>query len=253
MTLPSTEAEETGAEGGRSGGIVGFLTELPILVLVAFGLALLLKTFLIQAFFIPSSSMEPTLLVDDRVLVNKIVYELREPRRGEIVVFRQTNALSEDDRGLAERAWDGLVSGLGIVPPTEDDFIKRIIGLPGDLIEMRDGVVYINDEPLSEAPTDEGGYLAERDPAPFGPVTVPDGHFFMMGDNRRMSSDSRAGLGTIAREDVVGRAFVIIFPFSQAGLLSGATYGVGIDGDGTPVSRESQDDLGRVEELVGAP
>jgi signal peptidase I len=211
------------------------VTELPVLVLVAFVLALLMKTFLIQAFFIPSSSMEPTLLINDRVLVNKVTYELREPRRGEVVVFREADAIA-DDRGLGERLWDGLTSGLGLVPPTEKDFIKRIIGLPGDTVEMRDGVVYVNDEALVEAPVSEGGYLSARDFSVYGPATVPEGEYFMMGDNRPASADSRSSLGTIARGDIVGRAFVIIFPFTRAGTLPGGGYGNGLDGDGSPAS-----------------
>jgi signal peptidase I len=215
--------------------VSGFLTELPVLVLVAFALALLMKTFLIQAFFIPSSSMEPTLLINDRVLVNKVTYELREPRRGEVVVFREADAIG-DDRGVGERLWDGLTSGLGVVPPTEKDFIKRIIGLPGDTVEMRDGVVYVNEEALVEAPSSEGGYLSSRDFSSYGPATVPEGQYFMMGDNRPASADSRSSLGTIPRDDIVGRAFVIIFPFTRAGTLPGAVYGNGLDGDGSQAS-----------------
>ncbi len=205
-----------------------FFAELPVLMVVAFVLALLLKTFLIQAFFIPSASMEPTLLVGDRVLVNKVVYDLREPRRGEVVVFSESGAapLAATDEGLVRRALRGLASGLGLGPSGEKDFIKRIIGLPGDRVAMRDGVVMINGEPLPEAPTTEGGYLSERDLTDFGPVRVPQGHYFMMGDNRPNSSDSRfPSLGTIPAEQVVGRAFVLIWPLGRLDTLSGADYG----------------------------
>ncbi|MPZ89521.1 MAG: signal peptidase I [Nitriliruptorales bacterium] len=190
-----------------------FLAELPILVFVAFVLALLLKTFLIQAFYIPSESMLPTLEVGDRVLVSKVVYQVREPRRGEVVVFRDDAGLSgvPDQRSFPERALDFLTSGLG-APPSERDFIKRVIGLPGEIIETRDGVVYVDGQPIHEDFPDDGGYLMARDMTEFGPVTVPEGEYFVMGDNRPNSADSRSALGTIDADDLVGRAFVIVWP-----------------------------------------
>jgi signal peptidase I len=197
-----------------------FLTELPVLILVAFVLAILMKTFLVQAFFIPSSSMEPTLLVDDRVLVNKLSYTLREPRRGEVVVFSERGLDPLDsDTGLVEGVIESLRTGLGFAAPSEKDFIKRIIGLPGETLELREGVIYIDGTPIDEAPTTEGGYLSARDMTDFGPVTVPDGEFFMMGDNRPASADSRSSLGTIPRDDIVGRAFVVIWPLDRLAAL----------------------------------
>jgi signal peptidase I len=204
-----------------------FLAELPVLIIIAFVLALVLKTFLVQAFFIPSSSMEPTLQVGDRVLVNKLAYTFREPRRGEVVVF------SVDGPGLPqpapvnplERLVRGLGSGLGVTAGSERDFIKRIIGLPGDVVAMREGIVTINGTPLPEAPASEGGYLSERHLEPFGPFTVPQGQYFMMGDNRPNSSDSRYSLGTIPRDRLVGRAFVIIWPLSHVDVLPIPEYG----------------------------
>ncbi|MGH8902884.1 MAG: signal peptidase I [Egibacteraceae bacterium] len=203
-----------------------FLAELPVLVFIAFGLALLLKTFLVQAFFIPSMSMVPTLLVGDRVLVNKVVYELRDPRRGEIVVFHHPDGtgVPQRDENLLESFLRSLGSGLGFGPPGERDFIKRVIGLPGDEVEMRDGVVYVNGEVLPEAPTEEGGYLQERDRSDFGPVKVSPDHYLMMGDNRADSDDSRGSLGQITREELIGRAFVIIWPFSHVRTLPRPDY-----------------------------
>ena len=201
-----------------------FLAELPVLVLVAFILALVLKTFLVQAFFIPSSSMEPTLLIGDRVLVNKVVYKVREPRRGEIVVFTDEDAGVQPEGNPVIRFLRSMSSGLGLTQPGEKDFIKRIIGLPGDTIEMRDGVVTVNGEPLPEAPASEGGYLSSRDLTPFEPTVVPDGHYFMMGDNRPNSADSRFTLGPIPAEHVVGRAFVVIWPVRSARLLRVPDY-----------------------------
>lgn len=197
-----------------------FLAELPVLVLVAFVLALLLKTFLVQAFFIPSESMVPTLEVGDRVLVNKVVFELREPRRGEVVVFRDDRDLTGvDTRSMGERVLDFLTSGLG-AQPSERDFIKRIIGLPGEFVEVRDGVVHINDQPLTEQLRGEGGYLLEPDVDTYPRTQVPEGEYFVMGDNRRNSADSRTDLGTIARDDLIGRAFVVIWPLDRLDTLA---------------------------------
>ncbi|MGH8885949.1 MAG: signal peptidase I [Egibacteraceae bacterium] len=203
-----------------------FFAELPVLALIAFGLALLLKTFLVQAFFIPSKSMVPTLLVGDRVLVNKVVYELRDPKRGEIVVFHLRGGVESPprDEGLLKQLLHSLSSGFGLAPPGERDFIKRVIGLPGDEVELRDGVVYVNGKALPEASTSKGGYLEERDRDDFGPAKVLPGHYFMMGDNRLDSDDSRGSLGQIPREDVIGRAFVIIWPFSSARTLPRPGY-----------------------------
>jgi signal peptidase I len=233
VTSTNTSRSSSGAGGGsrpqqarREPEQRGFFAELPLLIGIAFVLALLLKTFLVQAFFIPSASMEPTLLIGDRVLVNKVVYELREPRRGEIVVFSDQDAF-----GATQQPGNPLVrfvrsigSGLGLAAPDEKDFIKRIMGLPGETIEIRKGVLHIDGEPLSEAPTDEGGYLSARDLNDFGPVTVPRGEYFMMGDNRPNSSDSRFGLGTIPREDIVGRAFVTIWPLTRLSAFGQVSY-----------------------------
>lgn len=208
----------------------GFLLELPVLVLIAFVLALLLKTFLVQAFFIPSSSMEPTLDIGDRVLVNKLSYTVREPRRGELVVFTEQVEGAQRDRSLGQRIVTFLSSGLGVARPDERDFIKRIIGLPGETIEMSGGTVTINGQPLPEAATTDGGYLSSVDPTDFGPVDIPDGHYFMMGDNRPNSADSRFSLGTIPAEGLVGRAFVVIWPLGRVDTLPIADY------DGVPAT-----------------
>lgn len=200
--------------------------ELPALVIVALVLALLLKTFVVQAFYIPSSSMEPTLEVGDRVLVTKTAYLYREPVRGEIVVFTEDlGAEAPPPTGnVIARGVQALASGLGVVEGSERDFIKRIIGLPGDVIELREGVVFINGEELPESPQAEGGYLSLRDVNDFGPVTVEPDRYFMLGDNRPNSADSRFGLGQIHRDQILGRAFVTLWPLTQAGSLPIADY-----------------------------
>ncbi len=163
-----------------------------VILVGALIVALVVKTFLLQAFYIPSASMEPTLKVGDRVLVNKLSYDFHDVRRGDIVVFGS--------------------------PPGEDnpqikDLIKRVIGLPNDSVEGRDGRVYINGNPLKEP------YLpAGTSTSTFGPEKVPPGHLWVMGDNRSNSKDSRF-FHTISENLVVGRAFIRVWPLSTIGLL----------------------------------
>lgn len=183
-----------------------FLRELPGLILVAFLLALLIKSFLVQAFFIPSQSMENTLKVGDRVLVNKVVYQFREPKRGEVIVFENPNA-TEPPRGPVSAFVHWVTEGLGFSSNPEKDFIKRVIGLPGDVIEVNRGKVFIDGERIQEP------YLhPQRDTSDYGPFKVPLGTYFMMGDNRANSQDSRYSLGPIPKDKIVGRAFIILWP-----------------------------------------
>lgn len=201
-----------------------FFKELPVLILIAFGLALLIKTFLIQAFFIPSESMVPTLEIGDRVLVNKLVYRFREPRRGEVIVFVAERDPAADDRGLLRKIVDTLTEGLGVSAPSDRDFIKRIIGLPGETVEMKDGVVTITKPDGTKIALKEP-YLAEdKDTSPFGPSKVPAESYFVMGDNRPNSADSRTRLGPIKRSDIVGKAFIKVWPLSRIGILGTPKY-----------------------------
>jgi len=193
-----------------------FLRELPFLLLVAFLLALLIKTFVVQAFYIPSESMEPTLNVGDRVLVNKVVYHLHPPRRGDVIVFADPNPAVQPHRNPLSAFWHWLTEGLGVSTSPEKDFIKRVIGLPGDLVECKGGTVLINGTPLNEP------YIKVKDDRPCGPYKVPTDKLFVMGDNRLNSRDSRYGLGFIPYDKVIGRAFVIIWPPSRMGWLRGS-------------------------------
>ena len=195
--------------------VVQFLRELPGLLLMAFALALLIKTFLLQAFFIPSGSMVPTLAPGDRVIVAKVPYWFGEPSRGDIIVFEKTDRLGaaqESDRGLVGGFVDWLGEGLGFQPPENPDYIKRVIGLPGDVVSARDGKVIVNGRVIEEP------YLRQRT-ADFDKTEVPAGKLFVMGDNRGNSLDSRAGLGFVPIDDVVGKAYVTIWPISRADLL----------------------------------
>jgi signal peptidase I len=221
----STEAEPTldpqppDSNGPREkeaedhGGVLGFFKELPGLIIIAFALALLIKTFLIQAFFIPSESMVPTLRVGDRVLVNKLVYDFGEPQRGDVIVF-ENPSLREPDRNVFEVVWDWLVEGLGFSTDPTKDFIKRVVGLPGDTVEMKNGKVFVNGERIPEP------YLSNPGAQDYAPKQVEPDHVFVMGDNRPNSQDSRSALGQIPMDKIVGKAFVLLWPPSRIEWLS---------------------------------
>jgi signal peptidase I len=204
---------------------LAFVRELPVLVLIAFGLALIIKTFAVQAFFIPSESMERTLhgckgCSGDRVLVNKLVYDVRDIRRGEIVVF---NGLD---------SWTPATS--------EKDFVKRVIGLPGDRVACcTDGHVTVQSRGSTQPVELIERYVYQDDHRPFcaagaGEAACPTGspgllvpphRLWVMGDHRAYSSDSRAHItdgqhGTIPVDSVIGRAFVIVWPFHRFRLLT---------------------------------
>lgn len=216
VTEPSTGSEPpTGAADAdrstetkeREGS--SFLRELPILILIAFGLAIVLKTFFVQAFYIPSGSMEPTLQPGDRVLVRKILYE---PQRGDVIVFSDPQGRPGPERGIAGGFLHWLSEGLGFARPEHEDFIKRVIGLPGETVELRNGRLYVDGvrvrEPYLEPPQDTRDY---------GPEQVPEGALFVLGDNRLNSNDSRFGLGFVPVDKVIGRAFVVVWPPSRIG------------------------------------
>lgn len=170
---------------------------------------MLVKTLAFQAFYIPSGSMEDALQINDRVLVNKISYRLGEPQRGDIVVFDRTPNTEEN---LVEALFRNLAESIGVRTP-EADLIKRVIALPGETIEIRRNTVFIDGEPLDE-PYLADGIRTER----MDPLTVLEDEFFVMGDNRTRSQDSRF-FGTVSRDEIVGRAFVIIWPTSRWGGL----------------------------------
>lgn len=197
-------------------GPLAFLRELPALIVIAFLLALLIKTFLVQAFYIPSLSMSPTLEVGDRVLVNKLAYRFGDPERGDVVVFENPRPTPQPDRNPLSAAWHWVIEGLGFSTTPDRDFIKRVIGLPGETIEQRNGVIYIDGQEL-----DEPWLPPHQDGRPVPPTRVPEGHLFVLGDNRANSNDSRFSLGPIPMENVVGKAFVVIWPPSRIGWLRG--------------------------------
>ena len=217
-----------------------FFRELPVLIVLAIVIALLVKTFLVQAFFIPSESMEPTLhgcpsCRGDRVLVNRLVYKFRKPRRGEIIVFGGHQVLP-DHRNALHKFVDFLTEGLGVTKPGNTDFIKRIIGLPGETLQVKNGTVTITRVDGKKFKLVEPYLSKQHDDRPFGPYTVPTGRYFVMGDNRTMSEDSRYGLGTIAFKEIIGKAFVKIWPPGRWGRLGAVRYRGDYPGDLLPAA-----------------
>ncbi|MDP9298991.1 MAG: signal peptidase I [Actinomycetota bacterium] len=206
------DTSEPRAEHPEGRGVLRFLGELPALIILAFVIALLIKTFLVQAFFIPSASMEPTLQKGDRVLVQKVSYYLHDPRRGDIIVFEDPHPSTEPARSVVGGFLHWMFEGLGVQRPENEDFIKRVIGLPGDTVWAAHGSVYVNGHKITEP------YLTQKT-QDFPHTKVPAGSLFVMGDNRSNSLDSRFGLGYVPENKVIGKAWLVIWPPGRAGLL----------------------------------
>ncbi|MBP1761614.1 MAG: Signal peptidase [Firmicutes bacterium] len=166
------------------------IKEIMSIIVIAFILSMALRTWVIEGRIVPTGSMLPTIQLQDRLMVNKLIYHFRDPRRGEVVVFRPPDALH-----------------------AKDDYVKRVVGLPGDKIEIRNGQLYIDDQ------TQDEPYIAESMEYNFGPVVVPKNSYFMMGDNRNHSFDSHQWGVWLTRDHLIGKAFVIYWPISQIGLL----------------------------------
>lgn len=193
--------------------------ELPILVLLALVMALGIKTFLVQAFSIPSGSMQNTLQVGDRVLVDKLTpWFGAKPHRGEVVVFRDPGGwLGDQPQQTGGNVITKALSFVGLAPSAdEQDLIKRVIAVGGDTVDCERGKpVAVNGKPLDEPYIYPGATPCDDNPV--GQVTVPADHLWVMGDHRNASEDSRAhirqpGGGFVPVDDVVGRAVVIAWP-----------------------------------------
>ena len=168
--------------------LVEIIKTLVTAVILAFGI----RTFVAEARYIPSSSMEPTLQINDRLIIEKITYRFNSPERGDIVVFNPTEALKEKN--------------------FNDAFIKRIIGVPGDMVQVKQGQVYLNGELIEE------DYISEAPAYEYGPVTVPENQYLVLGDNRNNSYDSHYW-GFLPKEKLIGKAFVRFWPLPRLGIL----------------------------------
>jgi len=164
------------------------------IVIIAVAVSFLIRTYVFQTFFIPSASMEPTLQLGDRLIVDKLSVDFGTINRGDIVVFKAPPA---ENCGL----------------PKVTDLVKRVIGIPGDHLTSKGNTIYVNGKPLKEAWT----HTEPLGPA-IGNVTVPANQYFMMGDNHSDSCDSRSW-GTVPRSDIIGKAFIRIWPLSRFGFL----------------------------------
>lgn len=172
------------------------LKTLGLSVILAFGI----RTFVAEARYIPSKSMVPTLQVDDRLIVDKVSYHFKDPQRGDIVVF-----MPPDEAPV-------VCAGSRTPSNSKDAYIKRIVALPGEKFEVRQGRVYINDRPLEE------DYLQEASNDQYGPRVVPENSYVVLGDNRNNSCDSRYW-GFVPRDNIIGRAVVRFWPPNRVGEL----------------------------------
>lgn len=181
-------------------------------MLTALVIAVVIKTFLIQPFWIPSESMLDTIHVNDRVMVNKLAYQWGEPQRGDIVVFRDP-AEPEREESIPEAVIRSVMEAVGIRTRGRDDLIKRVIGLPGETITIEDNRVLVDGEPINESYLPDSATMADE-----GPFLVGQDEVFVMGDNRQFSFDSRR-FGSIPYDDLIGKAFLTIWPISNFGPL----------------------------------
>jgi len=211
---PGVEPPPYHKEDEKQPGLLAVLRETVVLVALAVLLAVVFKTFLVAAFYIPSGSMESTLNISDRVLVEKVSYRFGDIEHGDVVVFvhDEPGGVSPGPSNPVAGFFSSLGQAIGVVPPSDRDFIKRVVGVPGDRINC-DGELIRNGqkvtEPYLDPDTTTEGCKA---------TTVGPGELYVMGDNRDNSQDSRV-FGPIQESDVVGRAFVRIWPLNHTGWL----------------------------------
>lgn len=183
--VPNRDPEKQSVQKAENPWVEGFKT-IGLSVFLAIGI----RSFVAEARYIPSGSMEPTLQINDRLIIDKISYNFRQPQRGDIVVFSPTEALKQQN--------------------FKDAFIKRVIGLPGETVEVKGGRVYVNGQALREQ------YIEEEPEYSYGPVTVPEDNYLVLGDNRNNSYDSHYW-GFVPRKNIIGRAIVRFWPLARVG------------------------------------
>lgn len=183
--VPNRDQEKQSVQKAENPWVEGFKT-IGLSVFLAIGI----RSFVAEARYIPSGSMEPTLQINDRLIIDKISYNFRQPQRGDIVVFSPTEALKQQN--------------------FKDAFIKRVIGLPGETVEVKGGRVYVNGQVLREQ------YIEEEPEYSYGPVTVPEDNYLVLGDNRNNSYDSHYW-GFVPRKNIIGRAIVRFWPINRVG------------------------------------
>jgi len=238
-----------GRHGRRRRGWTAFLRDLVIIILIALAVSWLLKTFLVRSFYIPSGSMENTLLVNDRIIVNELVPNVIAVQHGDVVVFKDPGGwltpTPKVDEPWIQQAGEWLLSLIGLAAPDSDEhLIKRVIGLPGDTVACCDatGSLTVNGVPIDEPYILKDGNL-DAAPETFS-VTVPADSLWVMGDNRYHSADSLFHIddpsgGFLPMDDVVGKALVISYPVNRWTVLDNypATFaGVedrSVDGEST--------------------
>ena len=216
MTVRESELASSDDDGDgdrQRSTFLGVLRELAVLVVTALVIAVAVKSFVAQAFYIPSGSMLPQLQIDDRVVVSELSYRLHDPHRGDIVVFDAPGGDRDDDSALPERVVRSIIQSMGLSAPSTDEYIKRVVALPGERVEGFGGKVLVDGRELIEP------YLpATSATSDFPAVIVPPDTLWVMGDNRGNSADSRI-FGPIPQSTVVGRAFARVWPLSSASFL----------------------------------
>lgn len=238
------EREEREAQGGqekRKGSLLLFLRDVLVIIVIAVLISFLVKTFVVRSFYIPSSSMEDTLQIDDRILVDELTPHWNAYERGEIVVFADPGgwlppAPQEEERSPVQEGLDWFLTMIGFsAADSEDHLVKRVIGVPGDHVECCNalGQLVVNGRAV-----DESSYLklpegATKASADAFDVVVPEGSLWVMGDNRNRSQDSRynqdkPGDGFVPIDNVVGRVFFRTWPFDRFGWMSGAAAFSGV-------------------------